>query len=128
MYDSNGPASLDDMQRVPSFTLATALVLLGHNCPGGCPRTATECRAAVWFVRLPDDTRSTWTRTLVEVAFLDVPRWGTRSRYLIGAINECVRPDHLRVRARTEQERAALVVALADRRRSRVPEIVGSSG
>lgn len=38
----------DYSERSPSFTLATALGLLGHDCPLTGPPLATECRCSAW--------------------------------------------------------------------------------
>lgn len=99
----------------PTFTLGTALAWLGHNCPGLCPEPAVGSRATVWIRRLPCSTEA-WTQTLVEFAITD-PTWSRELvQGLAGDVNRCVRTDRIRVRARTEDERARFLEALARRR------------
>jgi hypothetical protein len=106
-----------ELARSLSFSLGTALLWLGHDCPGTCPPTITNARAAIWFLRLPDRMIATWTKTLVDVDFDDRP-WPDAERHdLLAQLNHCVGADHMRVRERTDAQRAAFIQAL-DRRRS----------
>jgi hypothetical protein len=105
-----------NLQQSPSFTLGTALVLLGHNCTRLCPSAALKCRANVWFIHLSQATDSAWTTTLVDVEFA-APEWPeSRSRGLVSRVNDCVRADHIRVRARSAVQRGVFLAALDARR------------
>lgn len=116
MRPQPAPPASADVRRSPSFSLGTALLWLGHDCPGLCPPTAVDARAAVWFLHLPDRTVATWTKTLVDVDFQDT-LWSDGERdELLSGINHCVRADKLRVRERTAAERATFFAALAARR------------
>jgi hypothetical protein len=88
-------------ERSPSFTLGTALALLGHDCPGTCPQEATGHHAAVWFAHLPDTFEQDCVLTQVEVDFGGVPWSGLLARWYLRDINRCVQADRLYVRERS---------------------------
>ncbi len=105
-----------DIPRSLSFPLGTALLWLGHDCPGACPSTINNARAVVWFLHLPERMVATWTKTLVDVDFEDRP-WPDSERHeLLVQLNHCVRADNIRVRERTDAQRAAFCAALGTRR------------
>jgi hypothetical protein len=108
-----------NLQQSPSFTLGTALVLLGHNCTGLCPSVAVKCRADVWFIHLSEATNSAWTTTLVDVEFAAHEWPESRSRELVSRVNDCLRADHIRVRARSTVQRGLFLAALDARRAAR---------
>jgi hypothetical protein len=106
LRDSSVHRPANVITRSPSFTLGTALLWLGHDCPGGCPPIASNWRAEVWFVHLPDTSTRRWTKTLVDVDFADEKSTDGPGEELLRQINACVRPDHIRVRERSAAERA----------------------
>ncbi len=121
------PAS-KDIQRSPSFSLGTALMWLGHDCPGSCPSTLSNARAAVWFLHLPERTIATWTETLVDVDFIDSPWPDAERDELLSRINHCVWADNMRVRQRTAVDRATFFAALTARRgRSSRPQLLAAA-
>jgi hypothetical protein len=68
---------------------------------------------AVWFLHRPDRMVATWTKTLVDV---DRPWPHAEQHELRGQLNQCVRADHIRMRVRTDAQRAAFIQALGRRR------------
>lgn len=115
MRADTSPLPTSDLDRSPSFTLGTALVLLGHDCRGRCPDAAVSHRARVWFQHLAPGPHRTWTTTLVDVEFLGGPPSDPRRHGLLGEVNDCVRVDHIRVRERSAEERRGFLVALGAR-------------
>lgn len=92
------------LRRAPtSFTLSTALAWLGHDCPGDCPALTATCPAEIWFTRR-GDTRDAWASAIVDVDFTAAP--DGHGRDLLGEINDCVRPDRIRVRDRSAFKRS----------------------
>jgi hypothetical protein len=99
-----GPTDSHDPEgeRPPSFTLGTALALLGHHCQGICPGQAVHRSALVWFDHLPVTSTEHQIQTLVEVDFGAVPWTRFHTDALLAAINLCVHPDRIAVRRRLE--------------------------
>ena len=91
-------------QRSPAFTLGTALVWLGHDCPGDCPPDVSARPAEVWFVRANGTASHTWALTIVDVDFTASPQDSRQD--LLEQVNDCVRPDRIRVRHRSTPERS----------------------
>ena len=88
----------DDSPRASS--LAPVLAGLGHDCPGSCGAAADELRATVWFVRRrsPGAGRADATLVVLDAGDYDGPM--PRSRQLMRDVNDCVRPDGIRVTER----------------------------
>ena len=86
------------------MTLAKALAWLGHDCPGGCPRVATEIGAGMHFLHLPGAQAPFWTHTVVVVDPYEVPWAATRLHGWLHDVNLCVRRDHIVVRTRAASD------------------------
>lgn len=115
------------MTRAYAFTLATALVWIGHDCTGGCPVQAKELPAAVWFV---DDSAAAGGEsndTLVVVRFgaTPTPHSATRHSTLLRQVNDCVRGDHIHVREREATTWDGALAALFEQARSESVSVVG---
>ena len=83
-----------------SSSLAPVLASLGHDCPGSCRAAAEELQATVWFVRrrAPGAGRADATLVVLDAGDYDGPM--PRSRQLMRDVNDCVRPDGIRVTER----------------------------
>ena len=89
------------VERLPAFTLATALMWLGHECRGACPRQVRDERASAWLIRSPESGWPGGVTSLVDVEFTD-PTWlAARDLDLMCEINECTCTDHIVVRDAT---------------------------
>ena len=86
------------LERVCAFTLATALVWLGHDCAGGCPPLTLTLRARTWIDRtaLRSATDST---TFVVFDLQDTVQRAVVSG-MLREVNACTQPDHIRVQER----------------------------
>ena len=113
LQTATGPS--EDIERSPSFTLGTALLLLGHDCRGQCPRPVTNRRASIWFLHLPDRMVVSWIRTLIDVEFSDALPPDEGRAEMLSQVNFCVRADNMRVREQSAAERAAFFAALVAR-------------
>jgi hypothetical protein len=80
--------------------LTTALDDLGHDCPGSCAEAAHELGARLWFVRRGPDPSGRGSATLVVLDASDYEGTRDRSRQLIRTLNDCLRPDGIRVSER----------------------------
>jgi len=89
-----------DLTRSYSATLAEALAWLGHDCPGGCPRGATEMSSRMRFLHLPGAEPPFRTHTVVVVDPEEVPWTATQLHGWLHDVNHCVRRDHIVVRTR----------------------------
>jgi hypothetical protein len=105
-----------------SMTLAHALAWAGHDCLGGCPESAADTPAQVWFLRRPTG--------------LGVPRLGRGSLLVVDlgassrltvaapgmlrAVNSCTVSDHLRVRERLPVDQGHALAVLYERQGSAV--------
>ncbi len=105
------------MTRVCAFSVATALAWIGHDCSGGCPTEAATVPASVWFVRTPAVTARSWATTLVVVDLsprdgLGVPTQTPEVvRAMLRRVNDCTRPEHIRVRERVSGDHSHAVDA-----------------
>ncbi len=87
-------------QLSPDISLGEVLAGFGHDCLGSCASAGEELRAPVWFVhrRAPRDNRADHTLVVLDASEYDGPP--ARSRQLLRAVNDCVRPDGIRVTER----------------------------
>jgi hypothetical protein len=84
-----------------AFTLSSALAWAGHDCAGGCPPAVADLPADVWFVRRPGARSTARPQTLVVVEVDENPDAPPeRIREFLHAVDQCTRPDGIRVRER----------------------------
>ena len=83
--------------RLSSPTLACVLAGPGHGCPGLCAAAADELGAQPWFVRRRPTLEVHGPATLVVIDAGDFEGSVDRSRDLMRSINDCLRPDGIRV-------------------------------
>ena len=86
------------------MTLAKALAWLGHDCPGGCPRGATEMSTRMRFLHLPGAGPPFWPHTVVVVDPSEIPSTATHLHGWLHDVNHCVRRDHIIVRTRVASD------------------------
>ena len=87
------------------MTLANALAWLGHDCPGGCPRGATEASTRMHFLHLPGAVPPFWPHTVVVVDPDEIPSAATHLLHgWLHDVNHCVRRDHIVVRTRVASD------------------------
>ena len=86
------------------MTLAKALAWLGHDCPGGCPRGATEMSTRMHFLHLPGTEPPFRTHTVVVVDPYEIPSAATHLHGWLHDVNQCVRRDHIVVRTRVASD------------------------
>jgi hypothetical protein len=84
----------------PAPSLSTTLDALGHDCPGDCARAVDELGAHLWFVRRAMAGPGRGPASLVVVDASDYPGPRERSRQLMRSINDCLRPDGIRMSER----------------------------
>ena len=95
--------------------LSDVLGALGHDCPTGCSRAASELNAPVWLIRRGLPTPVSTRQLLVVLdTTRSLPAPG-RSHALVRYLDRCTRSDGIRVRARrssdvARRERSAMVL------------------
>ena len=102
--------STDRVQPHPARSFASVLTDLGHNCNGACLNAVDELRAELWLVRRRLAAAGPGSALVV----LDARAYDGSvegSRQLMRAINDCVRPDGIRVsERRTDDSGLALAM------------------
>lgn len=88
----------EGLERVCAFTLATALVWLGHDCAGGCPPLILTLHARTWIDR-PTPRPAGDSTTLAIVEFDDTLQRAVVTG-MLRAVNACTYTDHIRVQER----------------------------
>jgi hypothetical protein len=101
-------------------SLFSLLVDLGHDCPGVCATAASELGAEPWFVRRRTAVTGHGASTLVVVDASRYAGSADRSRQLLRSINECLRPDGIRVSERRIDD-AGIALSRVDRSGGPIP-------
>lgn len=97
------------------FTLAHALMSVGHRCGGGCPELTTEPSARVWFIRHSIARPPGWAGSLIVVDLRNCSWPLSRIHNQLHDVNLCVHPDRVRVRGRSGTDDGHALTALAQR-------------
>jgi hypothetical protein len=100
--------------------LSSLLGDLGHDCPGLCTTAASELGAEPWFIRRRTPVAARGLTTLVVVDASGYEGSADRSRRLVRSINECLRPDGIRVSERRIDD-AGIALSRVDRSRGPIP-------
>lgn len=107
------PFPLTGYTRACAFSLATALLWLGHDCRDGCAELARQPTRGVWFIRLSAALSSTWWGTLVVVDLGDCSWSALQIRNDLRQVNRCVAAERILVRERrTGDERPLVATAM----------------
>lgn len=94
-------------ERLPAFSVATALSWLGHDNCHTCPEQV-HARANVWLIRPPVGGRPSGMRALVDVEFVDPPWSRAEDNGILAEINVCTCRDRIQVELRSDAERIAI--------------------
>jgi len=100
----------DGPLRSPALT--SVLAELGHDCTGTCTDAAAELGAEFWFVRRSPSRTGRGAPALVVVDASGYDGSIERSRQLMRAINECLRPDGIRMSERRIDDSGFALAAL----------------
>jgi hypothetical protein len=91
------PAVTDLNRHGPAPTLTAALFDLGHHCTGTCTEAADELGAQLWFLRRRFARAGRGPASLIVVDTSDYGGSRQRARQLMHTINDCLRPDGIRM-------------------------------
>lgn len=97
------PFPLIGYTRACAFSLATALLWLGHECHDGCGALVRQPTSGVWFIRLSGTQSSMRSRTLVVVDLGDCSWSALQIRNDLREVNRCVAADRILVRERRDE-------------------------
>ena len=96
----------DAGERLPAFTVATALAWLGHDHCRTCP-DQVHARADAWLVSPTPEGRPSGLRALVDISFVNPP-WPRADGYgIVAQINVCTCRDRIQVTLRNDLGLAA---------------------
>jgi hypothetical protein len=108
-------------------SLSSLLGDLGHDCTGVCATAASELGAEPWFVRRRTPVAGPGLSTLVVVDASGYAGSADRSRRLVRSINECLRPDGIRVSERRIDD-AGIALSKVDRSRAPIARPLNPDG
>ena len=97
---SSPPAGAGLCLARPAPTLTAAQADLGHHCTGTCADAVDALGAQLWFVRRRSNRLGRGPASLVVVDASEYEGSRERSRQLMRAINDCLRPDGIRMSER----------------------------